>query len=850
MAIHDKFRLRPEQLTSLCDTHCSNFKNTSEIEPLKGIMGQDRAVSALKFGLSMKRKGYNIYVAGGWGTGRNSYVRQLTTERAVNEPAPKDYLYVNNFKNFRNPISIGLTKGDGKEFIKSMEFIMDFLKKEMANVFSGKEYENAKLIILQEYQKYTEGIIESLNEVGEKYGFRFAQNERGLISIPLRNGEPMSEDEYRSLSEDDYEVLKENSGKLSLETLEHFNNLRKAEEEYRGNIKSLDDQMGRRVVSLHLMAIREKYPDNEEIGAYLDTLTDDIVEHLDKFKGDEEKEPQSPMAMLMPKNKEAFFERYKINLFIDNGATEHAPVVFASNPTYSNVLGTIEYKNEMGILKTDFMQIKPGSLHEANGGYLIILAKDILTMPHAWKGLKRALLDNAISIEGSSSYGGAVVSTTLKPQPIPLNVKLVLIGDSRTYQLLYYYDEEFRKLFKVMSDFDIEMDRNEENTHKVLQFISKHCMEDSLRQFDRSAVIRVVEYSSRQADDQRKLSSHLNNLVDLLHEADKWAEIEDVEEVGERHVVQALEQIRHRNNKYEEKVMEMFEDGDYLIDVAGAKVGEINGLAVVGTGQYSFGKPSKITVSTYQGRSGIINIEREARTSGSIHDKGVMILTGYLGFKYAQDKPLALSASIVFEQLYSGVDGDSASSTELYAILSSLSGVPIRQNMAVTGSVNQRGEIQPIGGVNEKIEGFFQICKMKGLSGEQGVMIPHQNVKNLMLNAEVIEAVRAGKFHIFSVETVDQGIEILTGVEAGTPNEKGKYPKGTMHYMVNNRLHELATSSLKELIKADKADKEEELNKTSKSKKTEKVPTPKPKPESKPEPKPAPKPKRKATVTK
>lgn len=790
------FRLKPEQLTHFCESPCLDFQTTADVEPLNGIMGQDRAVEALKFGLSMKRKGYNIYVSGSWGTGRNSYVRLLTNDKAINEPAPSDWLYVNNFKNFRAPVAIGLPQGGGKEFIKGMEFIMDFLKKEISNVFSGKEYENAKAVILQEYQKITEGIVEELNEIGHKFGFQFGQNERGLVSIPLKEGEPMSEDDYRGLSEDEYATLKENSTKLSLETLEFFNRLRKVEEELRSSLSDLDAQMGRRIVSLHLMALREKYEDNPKVIEYLDHLTDDIVEHLDKFKGEEEKEQANPMAMFMPKSKESFFDRYKINLFIDNSEKTSAPVVFASNPTYANLLGSIEYRNEMGVLKTDFTQIKPGSIHEANGGYLIVLAKDILTMPYAWKGLKRAMLEEEVTIEASGFYAGAVVSTTLKPQPIPLNIKVIVIGDGYTYQLLQYYDEEFRKQFKVMADFDIEMDRTDDNTHKIIQFISRHCHEDKLRHFTKDAVARVVEHSSRLADHQKKLSSHLNKLVDLLHEADKWAENEGTVHVEGRHVDKALVEWQRRNGKYEEKVMEFFEEGVYLIDVEGAKVGEINGLAVVGGGQTTFGKPSKITVSTYQGRSGIINIEREARTSGSIHDKGVMILTGYMGYKYAQDKPLALSASIVFEQLYSGVDGDSASSTELYAILSSLSSVPIKQNIAVTGSVNQRGMIQPIGGVNEKIEGFYKVCKMKGLTGEQGVMIPHQNVTNLMLSNEIIEAVDKGMFHIYAVETVDQGIEILTGVPAGVKNRQGKYPKGSIHDLVDKRLHELATSSL------------------------------------------------------
>ncbi len=786
------YELKPEQLTSQCEETCLKFNSTADVEPLSGIMGQDRAVEALEFGLKMKRRGYNIFVAGNWGTGRNSYVRLLTERVAKDKPSPKDWIYANNFKNFRTPLAIGLPQGEGKNFIKNMEFVVDFLKKEIENVFSGKDYENAKSAILTDYSNETQRIIKDLNDIGERYGFRFGQNERGLVSIPLKNGMPMTEDEYKSITDEEYELLKENSGKLSIETADIFNQLREEEERYRDRIEELDQSMGRRIASYHLMSIREKYQENPDVITYLDYLVDDVVEHLDKFKNEEEVENKNPMAMFMPKSSENFFERYRLNLLVDNSETTHAPVVFASNPTYANLLGSVEYRNEMGVLRTDFTMIKPGMLHEANGGYLILLAKDILTMPYAWKGLKRALLDENISIETMGYANGSVVSMTLNPQPIPLDVKIILIGDAYTYQMLYHYDEEFRKLYKIMADFDIEMERNDDNIYKVTQFIAKHVKEDQLREFGRCAVAKIIEFSSRVADDQNKLSSHLNKLVDVLYEAEAWAEQEGEEFVLARHVDAALEALNRRNNKVEEKVLGMFESGDYLLDVSGSKIGEINGLAVMGSGQYRFGKPSKITVSTYQGRAGLINIEREARTSGAIHDKGVMIISGYLGHMFAQNKPISVTASIVFEQLYSGVDGDSASSTELYAILSSLSELPIKQAIAVTGSVNQRGEIQPIGGVNEKIEGFFKVCMQKGLTGEQGVMIPIQNVKNLMLSQPIIEAVKQGKFHIYAVSHVEEGIEILMGKPAGKRRADGGFTRNSVFDLVDRKLTELA----------------------------------------------------------
>jgi len=808
----EKYKLSPEQLTAPCEMDCLSFESTEELAPLHGIIGQERASKAMDFGLSIRKRGYNVYVSGSWGTGRNSYVKLMTEEQAIKRPVPNDWVYVNNFKDFHNPLALNFEAGQAKEFIKIFDRTIEFLKKEIKEVFNSKDYENTKSMVLQEYTRNSEHIIAELNTIGEKYGFMFTQNERGLVSIPLRDGEAMSEEEYRSITDEQYEKLKSNSNKLSLETVELFNKLKQEEESYRQKVKNLDEQMTRRVASYHLMNIRDRFKTNDDVKVYLDSVVDDIVEHVDNFRGEQEQQPQNPLMMLQARNTEAFFDRYKLNMFIDNSETKHAPIVFASNPTYYNLMGRIEYRNEMGVMKTDFTMIKPGSLHEANGGYLIVLAKDILINPMAWKSVKRALLDETIQIESIGSITGAIVSTTIKPQAIPLDVKIVVIGDARTYQLLYAYDEEFRKLFKIMADFESTLERDKETIEKLSRFIARHVHKDNLRHFSKSAVGRIIEFSSREADEQDKLSSHLNKLVDILYEADSWAEYYGDEKVENEHVEKALVELENRNNKIEELVLEMFEKGDYLIDVDGKKVGEINGLAVMGTGQYRFGKPSKITVSTYKGRAGIVNIEREVRASGSSHDKGIMILTGYLGQKFAQKKPLALTAQVVFEQLYSGIDGDSASSTELYAILSSLSGVPIKQSIAVTGSVNQRGEIQPIGGVNEKIDGFFKVCKMKGFTGHQGVMIPHQNEKNLMVSKEVLEAVKEGNFSIYSVHTIDEGIEVLMDIHAGERTRNGRFEKDSLYNLVDKRLEELAEPLKKRASDAKRSKSTEDNN--------------------------------------
>ena len=790
----DKLKLKPEQLYNRCDPSLLSFDTTEELSPIRGIIGQERAKKSMTFGLGVTKKGYNLYVSGQWGTGRNSFVNMLTEEQAIKRPAPSDWLYVNNFKDTYHPIAIRVENGQGKNIIKQIERAIRFLRRGIMEIFSSRDYENAKQKLIEAYNEQSNTIVERLNEVGKKYGFMFSLTEKGIVSIPLKEGKPMNEEDYHNISQKDYEVLMSNSQKLSLETIDLFNKLRMEEENLRTHLKSLDEQMVRHLVKFHLEGIKEKNKNNEEIRRYIDMLEDDIVENLEFFKEEEEEEDESnPLAIFAAsKNPEAFFERYRINLFVDNSEVKHAPVIFESNPTYYNLAGSIEYQNEMGVMKTDFTMIKPGALHLANGGYLILLAKDILSNPYSWKSLKRSLLDEAVTIDSRASFAGALVSQTIRPEPIPIDVKVIIIGDYYTYSVLNAYDEEFQKLFKVMVDFDEEMERTRENIDQFSRFVSTKCQMEGLSHFTAEAVALLVEHATRLSDDQSKLTAHLKTIGDVIIEADAWSSYYKENYVTREHVQKALDERKIRANKYEENTLSLYKEGVYLMDVDGFKIGEINGLAVVGAGQYSFGKPSKITVSTYQGRQGIINIEREARTSGKIHDKGVMILTGFLGRMFAQDKPLALTASIVFEQLYSGVDGDSASSTELYALLSDLSGVPINQAIAVTGSVNQRGIIQPIGGVNEKIEGYYNVCKIKGLNNEQGVMIPIQNVKNLMLSEEIVDAVRKGTFHIWAISNVDEGLEILTGRKPGKRTSAGSFEKGTIYHLVDERLKLLA----------------------------------------------------------
>ncbi|MGM0378140.1 MAG: Lon protease family protein [Bacillota bacterium] len=789
----DKTKVNVEKLKSCCDLDELNFETTKELEELNDIIGQDRAKEALDIGLDINKKGFNVYVAGTWGSGRSTFVKRVTEKIASKQAPPDDYIYGSDFEDSHNSVVIKVENGKGKKFIEQIYETIAFLRKEIEDYFVSKEYENAKKEIYVKYKNKTKEILEELNEIGSVYDFKFKQTEKGIVSIPLMDDEPMSEEEYNSLSDEEYLEMKEKSEKLQVETADYFNKIRSLEKEYRENIKELNKSMGRRIVSFNLMELRNEYTDNKSVIKYLDSLEEDIVEHISKFINDNNKKSQdNPLMMFKGQDSEKFFDRYKLNLFVDNSELDSAPVIFETNPTYQNLIGTIEYTVEMGVKKTDFRHIKNGALHRANGGYLIVLAKDILANPFAWKGLKRAMLDEKVTIESMHSTYSAFSASTIKPEPIDMDLKVIVIGEPRIYHLLSAYDEEFGKLFKIRAEFDYETDRSKENVLKFSKFIGSYCRDNKLRHLTKDGVGKIIDYSTRLVSDKNKLSARLKSITEILVEANSISKKDGLDFINKESIEKTIKRKEYRDNRYEEKILELFDEGTYLINVSGKKVGEINGLAVISTGQYSFGKPNKITVSTFKGKKGIVNIEREVRSSGKIHDKGVLILSGYLGHKFAKDKTLAFTASVVFEQLYGGIEGDSASSTELYAILSSLANVPINQSIAVTGSVNQRGEIQPIGGINEKIEGFYKICKMKGLNGEQGVMMPVQNVKNLVLKDEVIEAVKDGKFHIYAIEHIDQGIEILTGKKAGKKDEDGNFPEGSINYLVNERLVELS----------------------------------------------------------
>lgn len=787
----DKYKLNWQQLNSFCSPDSFSFNTTKDLKPLRGIIGQDRAAQSLEFGLKMKKRGYNIYVSGLSGTGRSSYTESIARSYAENMPTPQDWVYVYNFKHPDKPKALGMEAGLGNQFKKDIESMIEKIRREIITVFRSTAYETKKAELVKVYQQKNQELLKQLNEVAAKYGFTFKETEHGLATIPLVDERPMNQEEYENLSSERLDELREKSNELSLKTFEMFNEIKDLEEALRQKMKSLDEQTGYDVINYYIKKILNRYNHRKEIRDYINEMERDIVENIQRFRRNEEVSQEKGPAFFLKKGSDDFRIRYQVNLFVDNSDTTHAPIINENNPTFYNLMGAIEYKNEMGSLKTDFTQIKAGSLHMANGGFLLLHTREILLQPYAWDTLKRALKTGEINIENLSQQMGLMVTSMLKPEPIPMDIKVLLIGDSYTYSLLYALDEDFKKLFKIMADFDIEMNRDQESMGKMASFIATHCEEVGLKDFERSAVCRVIQYSSRLADHQEKLTSRFSDVVEVLYEADQWASEDKSELVALEHVEKAIEEKAFRNNKHEEKLNELFEDGTLLMDVTGNQTGQINGLVVMGTGQHSFGKPTRITVTTYRGKPGIINIEREVAKSGPIHSKGVYVLSGYLGKKYAQDHPISLSVSISFEQNYAMIDGDSASSTELYGILSSIAGVPIKQNIAVTGSVNQNGEIQPIGGVNEKIEGFFDVCKIMGFTGDQGVIIPKQNMKNLMLKDEVVEAVKDGQFHIYAIGHAEEGIEILTDIPAGVADEEGNYPEKTINAMVSRKLRSI-----------------------------------------------------------
>jgi len=746
----------------------------------KVLIGQERAIKALKLGLGMKAHGFNIYVSGPPGTGKLTAITSFVTSQATAEPAPPDWCYVNNFKDTYHPQKLSLPAGTAAQFKKEMKALVHDMYQSLMKAFDSDEYAGRKQKLVNIFEEKQAHLLAKISEEAEKESFAIKQTPNSIVTMPTRDGKPLTEDELKKMSQAEIDEINKRQSKLQEDIGAALREIRKHEKTTGEQLDVLAREVAGSAIGSLIDELIEKHKDVATLVKYLEDVRSDILENLPEFL-----KSQKPNGA--PATENPFPKRYEVTILVDNSETRGAPVITERNPTYNNLLGRVEKESYMGTLVTDFTMIRKGALHSANGGYLILRIEELLQNYFAWDCLKRAIKNREIVIEEATDQLGYLTTRSLKPEPIPLNVKVILIGNSHLYQLLYELDSEFKELFKVKADFDSNMARTLEHIADYSLFIRSLCEKEKLLTPAQTAIGKTVEYSSRLAEDQDKLSTSFGKLSDLVREAAFYATGEGAREITDTHVMRAIEEKIYRSNLIQEKLNEMITTGQVFIDIEDSKVGQVNGLSVLGLGDISFGIPSRITCTVSLGKSGVIAVEREAELSGPLHTKGVLILTGYLNGKFMQERPIGLSARLVFEQSYSPVDGDSASSTELYAILSALSSVPIKQGIAVTGSVNQRGEIQPIGGVNQKVEGYFEICKRKGLNGQQGVMVPAANIKNMMLKEEVVEAVRAGNFKIWAVETIEDGIEILTGMKAGTIKEDG-----TIFGLVNRALETYA----------------------------------------------------------
>jgi len=768
------------------------FDHTGLLEkPQEKILGQERASDAIKFGMGMKSAGYHIFIAGPSKAGLTYAARTYIEEQAKQEPTPPDWCYVHNFKEPDKPKSIRLSAGRGSELKKDMQELIEAVQKRISEIFESDDYSAKEAEVHKAFESHRREVVEELSSLAKDEGFMLQVSQVGMMIIPAtKEGIPMSQEKLGELSEEEKLQLREKSERLQDRMKEGVKRIRDAEARFKEAHRQLESDHALSVVSQIMEPYLDKFKEESYVLEYLKAVQADILENIAEFRKKEEaQQPQVPQFQ-MPQ-KDGIFRKYAVNVFIDNSETQGAPVLIESNPIYPNLFGTIERQVWFGALVTDFTMVKPGVLHKANGGYLIMKALDLLKYWLSWEALKRALRDEEIRIEDLGELYGLFSTRTIRPEPIPLDIKIVLTGDPYLFELLHVYDDRFPKLFKVKAHMDDRVDRKQETMVQSAQMIGSLCREQNLRHLDRKGVARVLEYSMERTEDREKLTLELGDISDLIKEANYYAGLEQSEFIQGEHVEKAIEKRLFRSNLLEERIRELVEKDILWVETDGAKVGQINGLSILWTGDHEFGKPNRITATVSVGREGVVAIERESKMSGNLHTKGVMILTSFLKERFAHNKPLSLSATLTFEQSYGMVEGDSASSTELYALLSALGGVPIQQGIAVTGSVSQKGEIQPVGGVTRKIEAFFDICKYKGLSGRQGVMIPAKNTRNLMLKQDVIDAVKEGKFHIWAISTIEEGVEILTGMEAGTLQPDGTYPEGTLSRRVDDRLVEL-----------------------------------------------------------
>lgn len=797
-----KFKeLSVKDLKNTCDVEKLGFEKTTELEPFCGIIGQERAMNAIKTAMQIPQKGFNLYLCGNIGIGKTAYALSVVNSLAQSEPVPNDICYIYNFDNPNEPISVILEPGMGLEFKRDMNKFISTLLNRLSKDLSGDMYEKEKKNISDRYDRAKEKLMHEFDKSTYEQGFKVRNTKDGIYFSPVHNGVVLNEEAYKVLDEKTKKYFEEKSPKIQEQTLQVLKKLDSLDKEAKKVIEEWESNLVTFAVSQCMSELKIKYKTNLKIQNFFYSIQSDVIKNIDIFKQYEQSNtktnvmpnPQMMMLPRMPQPKP--WENYRVNLLVDNDKTRHAPVVQCKNPNYYDLFGKLDFETSPTGMKTSYMLLKPGLIHKANGGYLIVNVRDVLSNQPTWEAFKRVLRNQELAIDSSRDIAQPVTIASLKPEAVPINLQVILIGSEMHYQQLSSMDADFKKLFKVKADFEDSYPRNKENVLKLARYVAFVAKKHSLLPFTSSAIKEIVEYSSRCANDKNKLTAVLQDISDIAIESNYIAKTTKKKSVTEKEVKDACKTRSDRFGKYNDNLNQMIIDGDIILSTKGEKVGQINGLTIMMNGDLNFGHVVRVTANTFIGKNGVVNIEREVAMSGNTHSKGVYILSAYIGEKYAQDYPLSLTASICFEQLYNGVDGDSASSTELYAILSSLSGVPIRQGLAVTGSVNQKGEIQPVGGVTDKIEGFFRVCKAKGLTEENGVLIPIQNVKNLNLSDEVIEAVENGKFHIYPISTIDEGIEVLTGMKSGKMQDTGMYEKNSINYLVQKKLRKYAEKS-------------------------------------------------------
>ena len=772
------------------------FKTTEDLPLMKnGVMGQERAIRSITFGMRMKGSGYNIYVAGPPNTGSSYLARTFIEKEAQKDETPPDWCYVYDFADPDQPKALRLFPGQARVFKKDMDELISSVRRAISGVFESDGYRKRRERVIMAYGKKRRARIDELNKIVKEKGFLLNIDEVEMMVVPAEDGKPLNEEQLMAMSEQERDRLRAVSDCLQIELNNANRDFLKFERGLNEELKNLDKEVALHAVEGRFSDLCEKYKNQPGIIAYVgDEVKADCLKNIEDFKKKPHRVPVDSPDGEVPVElvQEASSVRYDVNILIDNAGRCGAPVVYETNPTYTNLFGKIEKKARYGMLFTDFTMIRAGALHRANGGYLILKAPDLLKWELAWEALKRAIRTKEIKIEDFGEVVGLVTTTTVRPLPIPLNIKVILVGGPYLYQLLYFYDDNFAKMFKAKAHLDTVIDNTSENMTEYVRCIGDICRRENLRHFDGTGVAKLLEYAMELAGDKEKLTLRLGNLTGIMKEADYWALQTNARFVRGKDVEQAITEKDQRSNLYEERTQELIARGVLRVETDGMRVGEINGLTIINIGDYTFGKPARITANVSHGKDGIVTIDRESDMSGEIHTKGVMILTGYLRECFAQKRPLTLSASLCFEQSYDIIDGDSASAAELFVLLSSIAGVPISQGIAVTGAVSQKGEILPIGGVNEKIKGFFDVCKEKGFTGKQGVIIPKPNVRNLMLANEIVRTVKKKQFHVWAIETVEQGIEIMSGLKAGRRRKDYTYTPGSFLAKVAERLGKLA----------------------------------------------------------